>query len=185
MTTSEGSNQRPEAGEVLFQGSRFRVERVQYCVRGDRVEKEIVRYPGAVVILPLVDDEHLCMIRNYRPAVGCSLWELPAGTLEPGEDPLVAARRELEEETGYQAASWTLLQSFYASPGSTDELMRLYVARGLSAGSARPETDELIQPVVLSWTDVEGLLRQRQILDAKTLVGVLLFRYYQDHQLVV
>src|SRR5437764_3983068 len=101
---------------------------------GADLGREVVLHPGAVVILPLPDDGHVCLLRNYRFSVAETLLELPAGTLEPPETPEAAAARELAEETGYQARSWRKLAEFYASPGVMTERMYLFAARDLTPG---------------------------------------------------
>ena len=121
---------------ILFQGQRFRVERaVQTMPDGGRHVREVVRHPGAVVILPLLDDGRICFVRNYRVAVEQTLIELPAGTLEPDEDPAETALRELAEETGYRAGRIEHLLTFCMSPGILDEQMHLYLAEAVAAGA--------------------------------------------------
>lgn len=134
--------------------------------------RQIIRHPGAVVVLPRLDDGRVVLIRNYRAAVGRYLLEFPAGTLEPGEDPVAAAHRELAEETGYRARSMHWLTSFFASPGILDERMHLYLATGLEPGPTALQPDERIEPVVLPWDEALALARDRQIDDAKTLIGL-------------
>lgn len=141
--------------------------------------KDIVEHPGAVTILPIFDDHRVCLIRNYRVAVGKTLIELPAGTLEPGEDPAVTARRELTEETGYTAAVLEKLREFTMSPGILNERMHLYLARGLRPGKASLEPGEQIEPFEVAWSDAMRMALDGSIEDAKTLVG--LFHY--DHLL--
>ncbi len=135
--------------------------------------RQIIRHPGAVVILPRRDDGHVVLIRNYRPAVDRWVIELPAGTLEPGEDPVAAAHRELAEETGYRARSMDLLASFLSSPGILDERMHLYLATGLEPGETDLQDDERIEPLVLPWEEAVVMARDRRIEDAKTLIGLL------------
>jgi ADP-ribose pyrophosphatase len=159
----------------LLRLSRFRVVSLRHQV-GDRVvEREVVRHPGAVTIIPLVDSQHICLIRNYRAAVDETLIELPAGTLEPGEDPQRTAERELAEETGYRAGSCRLIHEFYLSPGILDEKMRLYLATGLTAGDTQREVGEQIENWVVSWDEALELVRTNQIRDAKTIVGLLFY----------
>lgn len=164
-----------ESRQIVYEGTRFRVETVRYRVGNRSVEKDIVRHPGAVVILPIVDKDHVCLIRNFRPAVGENLWELPAGTLEPDEEPIVTARRELQEETGYQAATWKLVHQFYMSPGVLDEKMYLFVATDLTEGVPNRQEGEQIANVICPWSEVENLIDRGHIRDAKTLVGLLLY----------
>lgn len=163
--------------DILFQGRRFRVERVvQTTPDGAEHVREVVRHPGAVVILPLLDDGRICFERNFRVAVGQTLIELPAGTLEPGEDPAETARRELAEETGYRAGRIEPLLTFCMSPGILDERMHLFLATQLQAGPTALEPGEDIQPLLCTWLEAMEMVRRGDIQDAKTLVGLL---YYQ------
>jgi len=160
--------------EILFQGKRFRVVRaVQAMPDGSLHTREIVEHPGAVAILPLLDDGRLCLIENYRVAAQRALYEIPAGTLEPGEDPLAAAERELAEETGYRAQKIELVAQFYTSPGVLSERMYLYLATGLTAGPPAREAGEDIQNRLVDWAEALQMARNGQIEDAKTLVGLL------------
>jgi len=166
--------------DILFQGMRFRVERaVQVTPDGSRHVREVVRHPGAVVILPLLDDGRLCFVRNYRVAVEQTLIELPAGTLEPGEEPAATALRELAEETGYRAGRIEHLITFCMSPGILDERMHLYLAEMLQPGPLALEAGEDIQPLLCTWAEALELARQGEIRDAKTLVGLLYYRMFR------
>lgn len=165
----------PEPERLLLTGSRFRVVQIQQPTAHGFRPREIVRHPGAVVLLPLVDDEHVCLIRNFRPSIQRTLIELPAGTLEPPEAPEVTARRELREETGYEARQWELLHTFYPSPGVMDERMYLFVASGLEAGPAAREPGEEIENLIVSWQEAFRLIDAGEIQDAKTLVGLMLY----------
>jgi len=166
--------------EVLLHAARFRVERVlQTAPDGQPRARDVVRHPGSVVVLPLVDPQHVCLIRNYRIAVTRQLIELPAGTLDGPEPPLQAAQRELWEETGYRAAHWQPLAAFYPAPGILDELMHLYVATELTPGPPRREVGEEIENLVVTWDEALALVRRGDIQDAKTLVGLLLFHFLQ------
>jgi ADP-ribose pyrophosphatase len=166
------------SSNTVFRGKRFRVEQVEQDMPdGTRHVREIVRHPGAVTILPLLDDGRICLVRNYRASVGQVLVELPAGTLEPGEDPAATAVRELAEETGYRAARFDLLARFYMSPGILDERMHLYLATGLEPGPMALDAGEDIQPLVVALDEAIGMVRDGRIQDAKTIAGLL---YYVD-----
>ncbi len=166
--------------DVLFQGWRFRVERaVQVTPDGAEHVREVVRHPGAVVILPLLDDGRLCLLRNYRVAVAETLIELPAGTLEPDEDPAETARRELAEETGYRAGRIEHVITFWMSPGILDEQMHLYLAEELQPGPTTLEAGEDIQPLLCTWDEAMEMVRRGNIRDAKTLVGLLYCRTFK------
>ncbi|MAV36667.1 MAG: NUDIX hydrolase [Planctomycetaceae bacterium] len=142
---------------------------------GSLKTREVICHPGAVTIVPMVDNSHVCLIRNYRLAVEKTLIELPAGTLEPGENPEQTAIRELEEETGFRTTQLQSLHSFYLSPGILDEQMHLFVATELTAGPARREPGEQIENHIVSWPAAMEMVHDGTIQDAKTLVGLLLY----------
>ena len=160
--------------EVLLSTRRFRVVRhTEQSADGSQHVRETVQHPGAVTILPLVDDDRVCLIRNRRVAVDQTLIELPAGTLEPGEDPAVTAARELIEETGYRAARIEKLLEFFMSPGILNERMHVYAAHGLTAGPTALEAGEQIETLVVCWDDALRMALDGTIQDAKTLVALL------------
>jgi ADP-ribose pyrophosphatase len=162
--------------DPLLVTSRFFVEEVDRRAADGTIRKrEIVRHPGAVAIIPMVDDDRVCLIRNFRVSVNQTLIELPAGTLEPPEPPEQAAERELQEETGYQAGAMRELHGFYLSPGILDERMHLFVATDLEAVGAAREPGEEIENLVVSWQEAMELVESREIQDAKTIVGLLLY----------
>jgi ADP-ribose pyrophosphatase len=166
--------------KILFQARRFRVEQVvQTTPDGVEHIRDIVRHPGAVVILPLLDDGRICFEKNYRVAVDETLIELPAGTLEPGEDIAEAARRELAEETGYRAGNIEHLLTFCMSPGILDEQMHLYLATQLQAGPTALEAGEDIQPLLCTWEESLAMIERGEIRDAKTLVGLMYYRMFR------
>lgn len=166
--------------EILFQAQRFRIERVvQTTPDGNTHVRQIVRHPGAVVILPLLDDGRICFVRNYRVAVEQALLELPAGTLEPDEDPATTAVRELAEETGYRAGRIEHLITFCMSPGILDEKMHLYLADGLKPGEMALEPGEDIQPLLFTWDEALEMARRGEIRDAKSLVGLFYYRMFR------
>ncbi|MFO0880486.1 MAG: NUDIX hydrolase [Gemmataceae bacterium] len=142
---------------------------------GQRIRRDIVLHPGAVAILPLVTPHSVCLLRNHRPAVGQTLWEIPAGTLEPGEPHDQAALRELAEETGYRAGTLRKLHSFYPSPGVLSEATHLFVATDLTPGEMRLEPCEQIEPVVVDLAEALRWAMDGTIRDAKTLLALLLW----------
>lgn len=165
----------PSEPKPLLTTDRFRVEEVYQDIGEGKVRpRQVVRHPGAVAIVPMVDPDHVCLIRNYRPAVERTLIEIPAGTLEPCEPPTATAHRELIEETGYQAAKLTPIHQFLLSPGILDEVMHVFLAEDLSfVGEAR-EPGEEIENLVVPWSDAIAMVRRGEIADAKTIVGLLL-----------
>ena len=169
---------------ILFQGRIFRVEQaVQVTPDGTEHLRQVVRHPGAVVVLPILNDGRICLLRNYRVAVNETLIELPAGTLEPGEEPALTAQRELAEETGYRADRIEHLLTFYMSPGILDERMHLFLAEGLRPGPTALEAGEDIQPLLCSWEEAMELIRRGEIRDSKTLVGLLFYQARLNPQL--
>ena len=163
------------ATDPLLVTERFRVEEVErQAFDGNVRTRAVIRHPGAVTIIPMVDADHVCLIRNFRVSVDDTLIELPAGTLEPPELPDAAAHRELIEETGYRAGKLTKIHSFYLSPGILDERMHLFVAERLEEVGARREPGEEIENYIVSWSEAIALVHDGSIQDAKTLVGLLL-----------
>lgn len=167
----------PGTTQTLLQTRRFRVESIsEQHTDGSIHQREVVRHPGAVTIIPMVDADHVCLIRNFRIAVDDTLIELPAGTRDrPDEPPADTASRELIEETGYRAGRIELLHQFYLSPGILDEQMFLFLAQDLTAGQAEREPGEQIQNLVTPWEQALAWVHDGQIRDAKTIVGLLLF----------
>lgn len=162
--------------EVLLENRLFQVVRLyQKTPEGQSRPREIIRHPGAVVILPVLGDGRVVLIRNYRIAVEDRLVELPAGTLDPGEDPRDAALRELAEETGYRAGAIELLTSFFSSPGILDERMHLYLATKLEPGPTALEQGEDILPLEVPWEEAVRMARDGRIRDGKTLLGLLFY----------
>ena len=137
---------------------------------GDTTEREVVRHRGAVVLLPLLEDGSVVFVRQYRYAIGRTLLELPAGKLEPGEDPAECARRELAEETGWAAGELHRLGSLYTTPGFSDELLHAFVATDLQpAGPTTPDPDELLQVVPLSPAEIHRHTATGDLCDGKSL----------------
>ncbi len=168
------------APKKLFRASRFDVEEVYQELEDGRLHpRQVVRHPGAVVILPIVDAEHVCLIHSYRVAVKRWLLELPAGTLEPPIPPIEQAARELTEETGFRARKLKHVHTFCMSPGILDEQMHFYVAEDLEAGSPERELGEQIDNRIFTWSEVDQLLRDGKIVDAKTLVALLWYMRYR------
>jgi ADP-ribose pyrophosphatase len=143
---------------------------------GKEVEREVVRHSGAAVLVPLTDDNRLVLVRQYRYAVDQHLWEVPAGTISPGESPEETARRELVEETGFFPHRLEKLAEFYPSPGFSDENMHLFLATELEPRTACPDEDETIEVKLFSSEEVAALLSQGLIRDGKTLFGLLQLR---------
>ncbi len=169
-------------GKKLFQAYRYHVEQVYERLEdGRELPRQIIRHPGAVVILPIVTPETICLINTYRVAIDRWNLELPAGTLDKNLPPADVAHLELQEETGYRASTLTHIHDFAMSPGILDEKMHFFVAEDLTAGEAEREEGEQMCNVVISWSEVDRLIRDRQIIDAKTLVALLWYMRYRTY----
>lgn len=162
---------------ILFRGTRFDVQSIALKRRsGGLMHREVVVPSNAVVVLPMLDDATVVLIRNERFAVGQTLWELPAGTLEDGENPALCAGRELLEETGYAAAEVQRLIEFYPTPGFCTELLTAYLARNLTfRGQDLDETERITTEAVPLNQSIQ-MVRDNRIRDAKTIATLL---YYQ------
>ncbi|HEV2325037.1 MAG TPA: NUDIX hydrolase [Terracidiphilus sp.] len=169
------------SSEVVFEGRLFKVVHDKVIEPGGHEnERDIVRHNGSAVILAIDNEKNrknpwVVMERQYRHAAGRFLWELPAGKIEPEEDPLAGAKRELAEETGYRARKWSELAQFWPSPGFVGEWMKLFLAEGLTAGDSLPEEDERIELRLVRLNDVLKMIDKGAIQDGKTLAGILLF----------
>jgi ADP-ribose diphosphatase len=162
----------------VFSGPVFRVvsQRVEEP-DGVRVRRDLVLHYGSIVVLALDEADsrspRVLLERQYRHAAGERLWELPAGSLEPGENRLAAAKRELLEETGFTAGQWERALFFYVSPGFLDESMQVFLARKLKKGQAHPEQDERIVTRFFPLAQAVGMAVTGKIKDAKTIASLL------------
>lgn len=144
---------------------------------GESSTREIVRHPGAVAVLALLGDRML-VVEQYRKPLERAQVEIPAGKLEPGEDPMEAAARELEEETGYAARSLQYLRTFSTSPGFADEVIHLYAAVDLEQGNVNLDDEEFLTCEAITLEEAEAYVREGRIYDAKTLLAVYMWRQY-------
>jgi ADP-ribose pyrophosphatase len=139
---------------------------------GHELELEVIRHSGASAVVPVLPDGQVVLIRQYRHAGGGFLLELPAGRLEPGEAPEQCAARELREETGYTAGAWQYLLPLLTTPGFTDEVIHLYLARDLVPGDTAHEADEFIERMPMPLSDALGRVLTGEIRDGKTIAGL-------------
>ncbi|RKD34553.1 NUDIX hydrolase [Thermohalobacter berrensis] len=137
-------------------------------------KREIVEHPGAVGIVPITENNEVVLVKQYRKAVEKVLYEIPAGKLEIGEEPLNCAVRELKEETGIIADKMEFISEFYTTPGFCDEKIYLFIAQGLEEGKANPDNDEYIDVVKLKINEVLSMINDGVILDSKTIIGILM-----------
>ncbi|NLO89673.1 MAG: NUDIX hydrolase [Clostridia bacterium] len=142
---------------------------------GRNTQREIVEHPGAVAIVPVLSNGNIVLVKQYRAAVGKVLLELPAGTLEKGEDPHECALRELEEETGLSAGKMKQLVTFYPSPGFCSETIHVFVASELTKTQSSPDPDEFLRVVKLEISEILDRINTGEIEDGKTLVGILCY----------
>ncbi len=172
------------APRIVHTGPVFSVERREFVnprrTAGAPLVRDIVRHPGAVAVIPVLDDGRLVLIRNNRIAVDAWLIELCAGKLERGEEPALAAGRELEEETGFSAARIEAVSTFYTSPGFADELMHVFEATGLTPVPRRLEDDERIEVLPLPLEDVLDKIDSGEIRDGKTIAAILQWHRRRD-----
>lgn len=160
--------------ETVFRGRIISVEAGQVALpTGGEARYEIVRHPGGAAIVAVDEARQVCLLRQFRPAGGGWVWELPAGRLEPGEPPLLTAQRELREEAGREAGQWDSLGSILSSPGVFAETIHLYCARGLKTVPQELEHYEVIE---VHWLPLEQAVQRAlagELNDAKTVIGLL------------
>ncbi|MBC7113467.1 MAG: NUDIX hydrolase [Candidatus Methanomethyliales bacterium] len=160
--------------ELAFSGRLIKVRVDEVLLPSGRVAKrEIVVHRGAVAIVG-VDGDRILMERQYRHAAGKPMWEIPAGTLEEGEDPMECAKRELLEETGYTAESMEEVMHFYVAVGYSTEVIHLFVATGLKKTKPSPEEDETIRTEMIPFDQVLRMVKSNEIEDAKTIIGIMM-----------
>jgi ADP-ribose pyrophosphatase len=139
---------------------------------GTTIELEVVRHQGAAAAVPLTDDGNVLLIRQYRHAAGGYIYEIPAGKIDPGEEPLACAAREVEEEIGRRASSIAPMLSFFTTPGFTDEVIHLFLATGLTPGTQSLEHDEVLEVVEMPLEQAIRHIADGTIRDAKTIIGL-------------
>jgi len=160
---------------ILYEGQKIQLALQQVKLNdGSFAEREVVLHRGAVALVPMVDANHVCLVRNHRYSVGETLLEVPAGTIDHGESPEQTAPRELSEETGYRAERITRITDWLVSPGIMNERMYLFLCEGLSPGPTEHQADERLEPVVVPWDEALLMIKDRRIIDAKTMLALLL-----------
>ncbi len=166
--------EKPLTEDVAWTGRIFNVDRLRVELPDGRVAlRDVVRHPGAVAVVALTEDGRICLVRQYRTALGRVTVEIPAGKLAPGEDPLECASRELLEETGMSAEKIAFLTTIATSDGFTDELIHVYMATGLTFTRSNPDADEFINVDLVPLEELVDSVLDGRIEDAKTVVGAL------------
>lgn len=167
--------ERPLTEDVAWTGRIFNVDRLRVELPDGRVAiRDVVRHPGAVAVVALTEDGRICLVRQYRTALGRVTVEIPAGKLAPGEDPLECATRELLEETGMTAEKVAFLTTIATSDGFCDELIHIYMATGLEFSRSDPDADEFINVDLVPLEELVDAVLDGRIEDAKTVVGALI-----------
>ncbi len=161
---------------TIYEGPVFGIRRDEVIEpSGVRAIREVITHPGSVVVLPVLPDGKILLIQQYRHATRQNLWELVAGRMDPGETPRVAAARELIEETGYRAKRLRVFLDVFPTPGFLEERMFLLLAEGLTEGEAEPEEDEKIVSRAYKRTELEKMMRDGKLRDAKSIAGILYY----------
>jgi ADP-ribose diphosphatase len=164
----------PPGRRVVYQGRK--IDLALQAVRlpdGSTVQREVVVHRGAVALVPMVDAEHVCLVRNRRYAVDTTLLEVPAGTIDRGESPDETAARELTEETGYRAGRIVRVAEWFVSPGVMSERMVLYLCHELTPGPTCHQPGEALEPLIVAWPEAIRMVHDGRIEDAKTMLALL------------
>lgn len=160
-------------GALAYEGKFLKVQKDKVALPdGQHTSREYIRHPGAVVILPLLDDGTVLMERQFRYPLDQVFIEFPAGKIDPDEDPLACAKRELEEETGYTATDWQFVSVIHNAIAYSDEHLDLYLARGLRAGTAKLDDGEFLETFTATIDELLDWVRGGKITDVKTVIGV-------------
>ncbi|CUI04385.1 NUDIX domain-containing protein [Massilia antarctica] len=170
--TDDHLTERRIDGELAYEGSFLKVSRDRVSLpNGAVATREYIRHPGAVVILPLLDDGRVLLERQFRYPLGKVFIEFPAGKIDAGEEPLACAKRELQEETGYTATDWQFICTIHNAIAYSDEHLELFVARGLTAGQSRLDEGEFLETFSATVPEMLDMVRSGQITDVKTIIG--------------
>lgn len=161
----------------LFKGRIINLSLERILLAEQTVEMECIHHPGGAAVVPLLPDGRVVLIEQYRYAIGATIWEIPAGRLDPGEHPCDCAARELEEEVGYKATEMVKLTDCYSAPAYCTEVISIFLATGLVSGKQLLEADEIIEVVPVPLEEAVSMVARGEITDAKTVIGLLLAQH--------
>lgn len=167
------------SSEMKYKGKvvNMRVDTVE-LPNGKRAMRDIVEHPGGVGVAAITENNELLMVKQFRAGPKKVLLEIPAGKLEKGEDPELCAMRELEEETGFTAKEFFKVSEAYSSPGFTDELLHIYVAKGLVPTKTNPDEDEFLEIEKIPISELKEMIKKHEICDAKSIIAILISEKY-------
>jgi len=166
---------RVSSSERLFDGPIFAIDRDRLTEsNGMEVVRDVVRHPGGAGALPLFEDGRVALVRQYRHPARAELLEIPAGRIEPGEDPELCARREVEQETGFRPGRIERLSGFYSTPGFCEEILHVFLATDLTPTRQQLDHDELVEVHLLTLEEALRMVHQGEIVDSKTIIALLL-----------
>lgn len=167
-------NEKTLTSELVYDGRLLKVYRdTVELVNGRTSWREVIRHPGAVVVVPIDNEGRIHLVRQFRYPYGKAILEVPAGKLERGEEPFPAARRELSEEIGAEAEEWTEMGEMLPTPGFCDERQHVYLARGLTFGQTHPDEDEFLEQVTLPLEEAVAMAVDGRLEDSKTVAAIL------------
>lgn len=172
-------NEKTTSTENIYKGKIISLDRLTIQLpNGKPATRDIVRHPGASMVVPITDDGYVIMVRQFRKPVEKVCLEMPAGKLDAGEEPIECAKRELEEETGYSAGNIEYVLTIDTTPGFSDEKIHIFVATGLIAGKFKPDEDEFLEIEKVRADELIKMIYQGNINDAKTIIGAFIAQKY-------
>ena len=168
-------NEKTLSSETIYNGKILRLEKLTVLLpNGKEAEREVVRHSGAALIIPITEEGKIIMVNQFRKPVEKVCLEMPAGKLDPGEEPLDCAKRELEEETGYTTSNIEYVITIDTTPGFSDEKIHIFIANDLKAGQLKPDVDEFLDIVEMEIDELIKMIYQGNINDAKTIIGAFI-----------